>query len=504
MIQRAAQTENHFEAFVLARSCAVARKSAVDPARVVQWANQAVAGAQPGWYFHALGLAHYRAGQFDEALQSFAKANVETWGYRELNSFGLALVHHRLGDADEAWRCFDKGVQWLEREGPLSPEQPAKLFPQDWLEAQLLRREAEELLKPDEARSHFYRGLRHGRQEKWPEAEAEYRQAIRLRPEWYEAQYQLAITVWEQGPQKDAEAVFREALRLEPDLTLTGMSKLALGYQAAGKLDKAQPLFEETLKLRKAKLGPDHLDTLENMNNLAVGYWWQKRPDQSIPLFETLLKLREKQQGRQHLDTLTTVAHLGMNYKDASRLKEAIPLLEEAYQAAEKYSKLHSVVHPLADAYAKAGQTAKLTQLLEQHLTLARKALPKDGPQLAGELALIGLALLGQKKWSEADPLLRECLAIREKTQPDAWTTFNAQSLLGGALMGQKKYAEAEPLLLKGYAGMKQREKMIHPLGTVRLPEAIDRLIELYTVTNRPDETKKWQAERAKYPSAKK
>jgi hypothetical protein len=33
-------------------------------------------------------------------------------------------------------------------------------------------------------------------------------------------------------------------------------------------------------------------------------------------------------------------------------------------------------------------------------------------------------------------------------------------------------------------------------------PEALDRLIELYTAINQPDEAKKWQAERAKYPAA--
>jgi serine/threonine-protein kinase len=36
--------------------------------------------------------------------------------------------------------------------------------------------------------------------------------------------------------------------------------------------------------------------------------------------------------------------------------------------------------------------------------------------------------------------------------------------------------------------------------GLVRLPEALDPLIELYTATNQPDEVKKWRAERAKYP----
>ena len=35
----------------------------------------------------------------------------------------------------------------LEREGPPGPQRPAKLLPQDWSEAQLLRREAEEMLR---------------------------------------------------------------------------------------------------------------------------------------------------------------------------------------------------------------------------------------------------------------------------------------------------------------------------------------------------------------------
>ncbi len=67
--------------------------------------------------------------------------------------------------------------------------------------------------------------------------------------------------------------------------------------------------------------------------------------------------------------------------------------------------------------------------------------------------------------------------------------------MLGGSLLGQKKYADAEPLLLKGYEGMKQREKSITKGGETRIPEALDRLIELYTATNKPDEAKKWRKE---------
>jgi len=54
--------------------------------------------------------------------------------------------------------------------------------------------------------------------------------------------------------------------------------------------------------------------------------------------------------------------------------------------------------------------------------------------------------------------------------------------------------------LLKGYEGMKAREKTIPPQAATRLPEALDRLIELYTKWDKPDEAKKWQAEKDKLP----
>ena len=41
------------------------------------------------------------------------------------------------------------------------------------------------------------------------------------------------------------------------------------------------------------------------------------------------------------------------------------------------------------------------------------------------------------------------------------------------------------------------------PQAATRSAEALDRLIELYTATNKPDEAMKWRAERAKYPAEK-
>ena len=51
---------------------------------------------------------------------------------------------------------------------------------------------------------------------------------------------------------------------------------------------------------------------------------------------------------------------------------------------------------------------------------------------------------------------------------------------------------------------MKQREKSIPNRAEPKpYSQALDALIELYTATNKPEEVKKWQAERAKYPEGK-
>jgi tetratricopeptide (TPR) repeat protein len=306
--------------------------------------------------------------------------------------------------------------------------------------------------------------------------------------------------------------LLEEALRLRkaelgpdhPD-TLSSMHNLALGYRDAGKLELALPLCEETLKLQRTKLGAEHPETLNTMGVLAATYWSLHRFDRSIPLFEEALRAQEKKLGRQHPMTLFTVGNLGVSYKDSGSLAEALPLLEEAYRARKQLTSLSWVDSHLFDGYLKAGKTSNATSLVEELLDDARANLPKNSPQLAGALAVSGLWLLQAKAFDKAESLLHECLTIREVKQPDEWSTFNTISLLGGALLGKKKYTEAEPLLKKGYEGMKAREEKIPKSGgaELRIPEALDRLIALYTARNKPDEVGKYRAERARYRESK-
>jgi eukaryotic-like serine/threonine-protein kinase len=192
------------------------------------------------------------------------------------------------------------------------------------------------------------------------------------------------------------------------------MNNLAEAYRNAGQFANATALHEETLAKQKVKLGPDHATTLTSMNNLALTYEAASQLSKALPLYEDALTKRKAKFGADNPDTLSTMEHLGRAY-------------------------------------------------------------------------------LANKQPEKSVLMLRDCLAIREKKLPGQWPTATAKSLLGDALLGQKKYAEAEPLLLAGYEGLKANAQHIPPQGKNNLPDAVARLVKLYDAWGKPDEAAKWK-----------
>jgi hypothetical protein len=286
------------------------------------------------------------------------------------------------------------------------------------------------------------------------------------------------------------------------------MSGLAESYHEAGKLDLALPLYEETLKLCKATLGANHPGTLIAMNNLAAGYEAVRKRDLALPLWEETLKLTKAKHGADHPHTLTSMNSLAMGYQAAGKLDLALPLFQDAAAGMEKrrFQDEHArpLVNNLINCHERLKQFDQAEVWRRKWLAAVEKQAGADSVVYANELAALGTNLLLQQKLSDAEAVLRPCLAIREKKQPDAWTTFNSRSALGGALLGQKKYADAEPLLLAGYTGLKARAAKIPPYARDRLREALERLIHLYEATVRKDEAARWRKELEAIGSSKK
>jgi uncharacterized protein HemY len=125
---------------MVARLCALAPDTVPDATRLVQIAERAVRAEPLPHHLHTLGLAHYRAGQFDEAIRQLHKSVAGRWSANAANWLVLAMAHRRLGHADEAQKWFDRAVRWVDDAGVNALR---SLHPHDSLAYLALRREAE-------------------------------------------------------------------------------------------------------------------------------------------------------------------------------------------------------------------------------------------------------------------------------------------------------------------------------------------------------------------------
>ena len=182
---------------------------------------------------------------------------------------------------------------------------------------------------------------------------------------------------------------------------------------------------------------------------------------------------------------------LGWAYLNLGEAARAVPQYERAFALWEA---LLGVNHPetaacrnqLAVAYRLAGRAVEGARLFDRDL---------NSPAHAAALAVQGSMLLRKKPY-EAELKLRECLTMRQKIQPDDWTTFDTKSLLGEALLEQKKLGDAEPLLVSGYEGMKQHADAIPSQDKLHLTKALERLITLYETWGKEDQAFRWRQER--------
>jgi len=153
MLKQFALTENSDAANWAAWTCTLTPNAVDDWAPALQLAEKAIRiDPKNCGYLCTQGALLYSAGRFSEAIQRLEEVSA-TWEQATTkpptyspayNWFFLAMAHRCQGNEENARRWLDKAVTWAEQE--MKNQVP-------WnrrLTVELLRREAEALLKPDE------------------------------------------------------------------------------------------------------------------------------------------------------------------------------------------------------------------------------------------------------------------------------------------------------------------------------------------------------------------
>jgi WD40 repeat protein/serine/threonine protein kinase/tetratricopeptide (TPR) repeat protein len=93
------------------------------PAEAVALAKRAV-GLVPldGDYWNTLGVAHYRAGDWNAARAALEQSVQLHDGGNAFDGFFLAMTHWRLGQKEEARRWYARAVEWMDKNRPQDEE----------------------------------------------------------------------------------------------------------------------------------------------------------------------------------------------------------------------------------------------------------------------------------------------------------------------------------------------------------------------------------------------
>jgi tetratricopeptide (TPR) repeat protein len=95
-----------------------------DIGRAVELAKKAAAlEPKTGTYWNTLGVAQYRAGDWEAAIEALEKSMELSSNQNEsFDTIFLAMAHWQMGNKDEARKWYDRGVEWMEKNWPDNEE----------------------------------------------------------------------------------------------------------------------------------------------------------------------------------------------------------------------------------------------------------------------------------------------------------------------------------------------------------------------------------------------
>ena len=315
----------------------------------------------------------------------------------------------------------------------------------------------------------------------------------------------LAVVYYDEGKYPQAEALDTETLEIrrrvlgpEHPETLSSMVNLAGDYNAERKSAQAEALDGQTLEIRRRVLGPEHPDTLRSMASLGDDYVEQGKYAQAEALLAQGLPIQRRILGPEHPDTLTCMNNLANAYTGLGKYAQAEALFSQTLDISRR---VMGPEHPLtldflsdfAGMYQRRGSYSLAETYAAETLAGRRHALGSENPETMASAADLALAYVSLGKFTEAEAVVTEALEFNRKEQPDDWQRFRAEALLGASLAGEKKYSEAEPLLLEGYQGMLARKDRFDAADRGYSALAHRWVVQLYQDRGKPEQVAEWK-----------
>jgi serine/threonine protein kinase/Tfp pilus assembly protein PilF len=313
-----------------------------------------------------------------------------------------------------------------------------------------------------------------------------------------EALYFLASSLVGVEGRDVAEPLFREAVELQRELPggdNNYLPHMVLEYGnllvAKGDSVRAESLILEAIDLFRKHYGDSHVTVGAAYASLASLYENRGDLQKSEASYRKAVEIYDRSTESSAVFNLDAFLNLSgvlaeeKKYDEAERLVDQAMVLYRAIPDRFESSQSMLLIQSSSIAFRKQDHVKALKEA-EEAVGVARRARTGIGLQTELSISLenLGYILTNTGKPAQAEPLLRESLAIRKGTNPKGDPTIaDVMSVLGECLTKQRRYREAEALLIESDEDFRSTVVEQNP----RWIESRQRLVRLYEAWGKPD-----------------
>jgi serine/threonine protein kinase/tetratricopeptide (TPR) repeat protein len=266
-----------------------------------------------------------------------------------------------------------------------------------------------------------------------------------------------------------------------------------VGYVAfeKGDLAGAEKFLREAVAMERKLLG-DRLEITESLSNLAMVLRYKETKEanaEAEQLYREALATRRKLLGRDDTAIAQSLNNLAMVfYANERDYAAAEPLFREAVEMnrrllGEDHPEVSTNLNNLALMLRDQGRYDESELMFRKALAIQKKAYGEEHPRIAVGYTNLGSLLQRKGDYAGAESLYRKAIELNGKVFPEKdWQIETIKSLLGGCLVADHQYAAAEPLLLESYPIIRSTFGDSHN----RTQVAARRIADLYKAWGKP------------------
>lgn len=254
------------------------------------------------------------------------------------------------------------------------------------------------------------------------------------------------------------EALERGVERIDTELAgrpeVQGILKHIAGktLRHMGDLDRGRALLEESLELRRSTAGHAHRDATETLVELGRTNVVSGRYAVGGKQLEEAAEIYRKSAGGRSVEAAGTKTYLGLAYYYTGKLKESRAVLEDALRTLDglgftiENELYRQTLHNLTLVWKEQGSGELAEAGLRKLLEADRRQLGEH-PDVVLSLASLGYYLVKSNKAAEAEPLLREAVAMHQRVLPGGAVSLgHAMQYLAMCLQNLGRFDEAQKL----------------------------------------------------------